>query len=73
MNKHFFQDLKALISLDNLLLFDVAFICPKGDIAYLCDIIHLPYAIALVHLKMEYIKIGDSNEVSRILGFVTEA
>ena len=50
MNKHYqYQELQSLFALDPLLVFAVAYICPRCDIADLCDNIHLPYAIALVN------------------------
>ena len=48
MDKHY-QELQSLFTLDPLLVFAVAYICPRCEIADLCDNIHLPYAIALVN------------------------
>ena len=48
MNEHY-EELQSLFTLDPLLVFAVAYVCPRCDIANLCDRIHLPYAIALVN------------------------
>ena len=48
MNEHY-EELQSLFTLDPLLVFAVAYVCPRCDIVYLCDRIHLPYAIALVN------------------------
>ena len=69
MNKYF-QELQDLFSLDNLLLFDIAYICPKSDIADLCDAIHLPYAIALVCQKINS-TYSDENDVSTMFMMCT--
>ena len=47
--KEHYEELQSLFKLDPLLVFAVAYICPRCDIADLCDRIHLPYAIALVN------------------------
>ena len=52
MSKHY-EELQALFSLDPLLVFRVAYICPNSDIGDLCDHIHLPYAISFVSMKIE--------------------
>ena len=48
LNDHY-EELQPLFTLDPLLVFAVAYVCPRCDIVYLCDRIHLPYAIALVN------------------------
>ena len=48
MKKHY-QELQSLFTLDSLLVFAVAYICPRCEIADLCNNIHLPYAIALMN------------------------
>ena len=44
-----YEELQSLFTLDPLLVFAVAYICPRCDIADLCGRIPLPYAIALVN------------------------
>ena len=51
MNEHY-EELHSLFKLDPLLVFAVAYVCPRCDIAYLCDRIHLPYTIALVNINI---------------------
>ena len=55
MKKHY-EELALLFPLDPLLVFAVAYICPKCDIADLCDNIYLPYAIALVAKKLDSVQ-----------------
>ena len=69
MNKHY-EELQALFSLDPLLMFRVAYICPISDIADLCDHMHLPYAIScvivkIVNMRRKLSEAGDF-EVSKI-------
>ena len=63
MNKHY-EELQALFSLDPLLVFRVAYICPISDIADLCDHIRLPYAISCVSMKIENMrrKLSEAGE-----------
>ena len=49
--KDHYEELQSLLTLDPLLVFAVAYICPHCDVAYLCDKIHLPYAIVLVNIN----------------------
>ena len=62
--KENYKNLQPLFSLDCLLVFNVAYICPKSDIADLCDNIHLPYAVFAVSKKLEKInKLETSGEI----------
>ena len=68
MNKHY-EELQSLFTLDPLLVFAVAYICPNCDVADLCDRIHLPYAIALVNRNTSNSSVLDwgwENEVKCI-------
>ena len=65
MRDHY-EELQSLFTLDPLLVFAVAYICPRCDITDLCDRIHLPYAIALVNrniLNSSALDFGLETEV----------
>ena len=53
--KNYYEELQLLFPLDPLLVFVVAYVCPRSDIAYLCEHIDLPYAIALVAKKLNLV------------------
>ena len=65
MNKHY-EELQLLFELDPLLVLNVAYICPRCDIAYLCDKIHLPYAIALVNEKTCNSKVLERDQETKV-------
>ena len=56
-----FPEVKLLFELDPLLVFTVAYICPRKCIPELCEEIHLPYAIALVAKRCQV----DDNDWSK--------
>ena len=65
MNEHY-EELQSLFTLDPLLVFAVAYICPHCDVAYLCGKIYLPYAIALVNKNTFNIDLRRETEVKCI-------
>ena len=50
ISKHY-EELQPLFTLDPLLVFTVAYVCPRHDIIDLCDRIYIPYAIAVVNIN----------------------
>ena len=53
--KEHYKELEELFHLDPLLVLAVAYLCPASDLANLCDNIEMPYAIAIVAMKLESI------------------
>ena len=66
MEKHY-KELELLFPLDPLLVFVVAYVCPTDDITHLCSNIYLPYALALVAMKLDCVQPSvQTTEVSLI-------
>ena len=56
-----YKELEPLFPLDPLLMFVVADVCPADEVSHLCSNISLPYAIALVAKKLDYIQPSVGN------------
>ena len=66
--KEYYQELESLFTFDPLLVFAVAYVCPRSHIENLCGSISLPYAIAFVANELESVQhirgnteVGDLN------------